>query len=241
MFAVSLFSGTAFIISQLKLKEPMLNLSVFKNKLFSLSIFCGFITFVTIFCNNIVMPFYLQDAMKFSSAYSGIILMVNPLVMSVVAPLSGTLSDKIGSEFLTFIGLIIVSLGTFLLSTLTLDCSILPIVIYLALTAFGMGLFQSPNNSLIMSTVKKTELGIAGSINALVRNIGMSCGIVIATNLLYSMMSVKLNTRITDFVPTRPDAFIFGMKIVYLTAAAICFFGALLTLLRLISAKKKAD
>ena len=60
-----------------------------------------------------------------------------------------------------------------------------------------MGLFQSPNNSLIMSTVPKDKLGIAGSVNGLIRNLGMVCGIALATALLYNRMSYKIGYRVT--------------------------------------------
>ena len=80
-------------------------------------------------------------------------------------------------------------------------------VFFIAVMSFGNGLFQSPNNSLIMSTVPKDKLGIAGSINALVRNIGMICGIVLSTTLLYNRMSYKIGYHVTNYVVGRNDAF----------------------------------
>lgn len=92
---------------------------------------------------------------------------------------------------------------------------------------------------MIMSTVPRDKLGVAGSMNALVRNMGMVCGIALATTLLYSMMSFKIGYRVTDYVPGRNDIFIYGMKAVYIAAAAISLAGALLTLLRLVRRKPK--
>jgi MFS family permease len=165
--------------------------------------------------------------------------MIYPLILTVVAPISGALSDKIGSEILTFIGLVLVSIGLLLMSTLNENSTILNLVLFTGTMSIGMGLFQSPNNSLIMSTVAKEQLGIAGSINALIRNLGMVCGIALATTLLYSRMSSKIGRRVTDYVPGRNDAFIYGMKTVYVTAAVICFVGTILTLLRLTRKKTK--
>lgn len=238
-FAVSVISFIVFIIVEKKKDNPLLQLQIFNNKLFSLSIFCAFITFVAIFCNNIILPFYLQDVMNYSPQHTGLILMVYPLLLTVAAPISGTLSDKIGSEILSFIGLLLISLGLFLMSILNTDSNTLIMIIFIAIMSIGMGLFQSPNNSLIMSTVPKEKLGIAGSINALVRNMGMVCGIALATTLLYTMMSLKIGERVTDYVPGRSDAFIYGMKAVYITAAVISLIGASLTLYRL--ARKKAE
>jgi drug resistance transporter, EmrB/QacA subfamily len=232
-FAVAIVSFIIFIIVEKKKENPLLHLEIFSNKLFSLSIFCAFITFVAIFCNNIILPFYLQDVMNYSPQHTGLILMVYPLLLTIAAPISGTLSDKIGSEILTFIGLMLISFGLFLMSTLNTDSNVLIMLVFIAIMSIGMGLFQSPNNSLIMSTVPKDKLGIAGSVNALVRNLGMVCGIALATTLLYTMMSFEIGERVIDYVPGRSDAFIYGMKIVYIAAAVISFIGALLTLYRL--------
>jgi MFS family permease len=176
--------------------------------------------------------------MNYTPQHTGLILMVFPLILTVVAPISGNLSDKIGSDILTFIGLVLISLGLVLMSTLNVDSTLLSMIIFIGTMSIGMGLFQSPNNSLIMSTVPKDKLGIAGSVNALVRNLGMVCGIALATTLLYSMMSSKIGYRVTNYVAGRNDAFIYGMKAVYIAAAIISLVGALLTFLKL--KRKKA-
>ena len=238
-FTVSIISFITFIKVEKKLEYPLLQLSIFKNKLFSLSIFCGFISFVAIFCSIIIQPFYLQDVLKFSPASTGLVLMIFPLILSVASPLSGHLSDKISSEILTFIGLVVTSLGLLLMSTLNEQSSLPSMVFFIGVMSMGNGLFQSPNNSLIMSTVPKDKLGIAGSVNALVRNLGMVCGIALATTILYNRMSYKIGYHVSDYVVGRNDAFIYGMKIVYITAAVICLIGAILTFIRLYKSKSK--
>ena len=240
-FLISIVSFIAFMFVEKKRKNPLLELKIFENKLFSLSIFCGFISFVAMFCSVIIQPFYLQDVLKYSPAFTGLVLMVSPLVLSVVAPISGYMSDKIGSEILTFIGLLITGLGLFLLSTLNEQRSLMSMVFYIVIMTIGNGLFQSPNNSLIMSTVPKDKLGIAGSINGLVRNLGMVCGIALSTELLYNRMSYKIGYRVTNYILGRNDAFIYGMRIVYIVAAIICLIGAILTFSRLRNSKVKLE
>ena len=232
-FFLAAVSFAVFLVVEKKRKDPMIQLDIFKNGLFSLSIFCGFISFVAMFCNNIILPFYLQDVMEFSPQKAGLIMMAYPLILMVVAPVSGHLSDKIGSEILTFIGLVFTSVGLFSMSFLNENSAVITMVSLIGIMSVGMGLFQSPNNSLIMSTVSRDKLGVAGSINALVRNVGMVCGIALATTLLYGMMSSRLGYRVTDYIPGRNDAFLYGMNIVYITASAICMLGAVLTFFRL--------
>ena len=238
-FIVAIVSFIAFILVERKRENPLIELDIFKNKLFSLSVFCAFITFVGLFCNSIIQPFYLQDVMAYSPEQAGLMMMIFPLILSVLAPVSGHVSDKIGSEMLTFIGLLLISLGLFLMSTLTEQSTLTTMVVFIVVISVGMGLFQSPNNSMIMSTVGRHQLGIAGSINALVRNMGMVGGIALATTLLYGSMSSELGYRVTDYVAGQNGAFINGMRIVYIIAAVICLFGAVLTLLRLMGKKSR--
>ena len=233
-FGVSLVSFMAFIAVESRKDHPLVDLSIFRNGLFSLSILCAFITFIAIFCNNIMLPFYLQDVLGYAPQHAGVMMMAYPIILMVVAPVSGHISDKMGSQVLTLVGLLMISAGLAMMATLGGVARPLSILLYIALMSVGMGLFQSPNNSLIMSTVPLNKLGIAGSISALVRNMGMVSGIALATTLLYSMMSLRVGYPVTDYLPGRSDAFLYGMRIVYLTAAAISLCGAGLTFVRMI-------
>jgi EmrB/QacA subfamily drug resistance transporter len=232
-FLIAVLSLIAFIIVEKKVKAPLLHLSIFENKLFSLSIFCGFISFIAISCPSIIQPFYLQDVLKLSPAVTGLFMIVYPLTLSIVAPISGYLSDKIGSEFLTFLGLVFTSLGLLLMSTLNEYSSLWTLTVFVIIMSIGNGLFQSPNNYLVMSTVPRNKLGVAGSVNALVRNLGMVFGISLSTTLLYYEMSRRIGYRVVNYVEGRDDIFVNGMSYVYITAAIICAIGALLTAFRL--------
>ena len=237
-FLISIICFITFVIVEKIEEHPLLQLYIFKNKLFSISIFCGFISFVAMFCSNIIQPFYLQDVQKLSPASAGFFMMIYPIILTVVAPASGHLSDKIGSEILTFFGLVFTSLGLLLMSSLGQHTPLWINGIYVAIMSIGNGLFQSPNNSLVMSAAPKDKLGIAGSVNALVRNLGMVVGVSLSTTILYSMMSYKIGHHIVSYVSGREDVFIYGMKYVYIVASLICLLGAILTALRLYKRRK---
>ncbi|AZS17302.1 MFS transporter [Paenibacillus lutimineralis] len=235
---VSVVVFIAFIWVQMHKQEPLLQLSLFKNPLFSLSILCGFLVFVANFCYNIIAPFYAQSILNLSPSQAGFLLMIFPIVMVIIAPISGTLSDKIGSELLTFIGLIVMVIAQFGLASLHNGSHIAFVSLWIAMLGLGSGIFQSPNNSLVMSKVPRTQLGIAGSINGLVRNIGMVVGITVATSTLFSVMSHKAGYRVTGLIPDRPDIFLTGMHVVFQTSATICLVAALLTGWRLWSSRR---
>ena len=238
-FITSIITFILFIVVEKKAEEPMLDLDIFKSKLFSISIFCAFISFVALFCLSMVNPFYLQYTLKYTPAFTGLLMMFYSVIISFTAPFSGSLSDKIGSEFLTFIGLVIMGIGLFLMTMLNVNTPIPLFLTFIVIIAFGAGLFQSPNTSLIMSTVSKDKLGIAGSVNALVRNLGMSIGTAMATSLLYNRMSHKAGYKVLTYIEGRDDIFIYGMRYVYITAGIFCIVGAVITFIRLHNSKIK--
>jgi EmrB/QacA subfamily drug resistance transporter len=228
----------AFIGVEKRISHPLLQLSLFKNSLFSLSILCGFLVFVANFCFNIIAPFYAQNMLELSPFYAGFLLMLFPICMVVISPLSGALSDKIGSEALTFAGLIVMVIAQFGLARLHDGSSVVLVGVWIAMLGIGSGLFQPPNNSLIMSKVPRTQLGSAGSVNSLVRNVGMVVGITLATTILFHEMSSKAGYRVTDLIPGQPAIFLSGMHLVFMTSSAICLVCAMLTGWRLVMMKK---
>lgn len=238
-FAVAAASGAAFYFTERRCAQPLLDLEIFRNLWFSISIFCAFTSFVALSCSNIILPFYLQNALAMSPGKASIYMTIYPLILALVAPLSGYASDRVGPEALTVAGLGLTSLGLFLMSFLRENPAQWMLVLFIGVMSLGNGLFQSPNNSLVMSMVPQDKLGVGGSVNALVRNLGMVVGIALSTSILYGGMSAKLGRRVTGYVPGRNDAFFFGMRLAYLTAAVICLVGAVITGVRLIRFRRK--
>ena len=228
-----------FIMVEKRMDDPLVPIGIFKNKMFSLNLFTMLTAFVAIGANNIIMPFYLQDARQFSPGMAGLLMTVIPLITAVMGPISGTMSDHIGSELPTMIGLIFTTVGLALMTMLGIDTTIAVIILFLAVIAVGSALFQSPNNSLVMGSVSRDELGLVGSLAGLVRNMGMSVGITAGTSLLYSRMSDMAGYRVTNYIPGQPDVFLYGLRSVYIMLAVVVFVGALLTIIRFVYARKQ--
>ena len=238
-FIISLTLFAIFIRVEKNSDNPMLDIKIFKNRLFSLSIFCGFTSFISIGAVNIILPFYYQDVLSLSPSTAGLMMTVSPIILAVVAPLSGYLSDKIGSEKISALGLSILSIGIISLVIFNVNTSLIVVGILVGLLSLGSGIFQSPNNSLIMSTVEKNELGIAGSINGLVRNLGTTTGIALSTSILYSRMSSKLGYKVSGYVDGRADVFVYAMRFVFIGIGVICLIGAILSVIRVVKKIKK--
>ena len=232
LLVIAVAFGAVFVRWEQRHDNAMIHLDIFKNKLYTVSVFCAFISFLAISGHNFIQPFYLQKVQMLSAAQTGMLMMAYSITMFVVAPFSGQLSDKIGSEILCFIGLCTVSVALFVLSTLGIGSPLWIFLIGSIMMSFGMAMFQSPNTSLIMSTVGPKLTGIAGSINGLARNLGSVFGISLSTVLLYNIMSSQLGFSVTDFVEGQELTFVTGMQWVYRFMAVVSLIGAVLTGLR---------
>ena len=233
LFILSIISITAFIFRERKAKNPLIDLTIFNNKNFSLGLICAMLIFSSNLFMNTLIPFYLQNTLKLSTFLSGIILMCVPIAMVIVAPISGSLSDKIGSEGLTFVGLLVVCISQILLVFISLNTNVTFLIFLTLLTGTGVALFQSPNNSIIMSSVESNHLGIAGSINSLARNWGMVTGLSLSTTILYSSMSKRAGYKVTSYIEGRHDLFLYGMHIAFLVSFILCFIAFIITGYRL--------
>lgn len=238
-YIIAIVGFTLFIISQKKISSPLLDFSIFQNHLFSKGLFTSFLLFTAISSYTILLPFYYEEVREISPGISGLLMIVFPIVVSITAPISGHLSDRIRRDLFPFIGLILSAIGFYLLSTLTLMTSIHLILFYLVILGIGNGLVQAPINTIVMSSVKKDKLGIAGSMNGLVRNLGMICGITLATSLLYDLMSRKLGYTVKGFIPGKGNIFVNSMDIINLISAIICLIGVFITLRIILKVNKK--
>jgi len=98
---------TAFIVIELRAKQPMIELSLFRNPSFSISLITGFITFISISGTLILMPFYLENVLGYQTREVGLLLAIIPIAMGIAAPISGSLSDRFGTRPISVIGLLI--------------------------------------------------------------------------------------------------------------------------------------
>lgn len=238
-FAACVAVFVLFILFERKSSQPIVDLSLFKNSLFTISIICVLIQFFAMSGISIIQPFYIEDVLKIDPGMTGLIMMSFPIVMGIMSPLSGYISDKVGAAKITLVGLVVMTVGLFLLSTMTAAEPVYKLVIFLCVVGFGAGVFSAPNTSLIMSTAPKEKLGIVGSVNAFTRNFGSVTGISLLTTLLYSLMSSKVGHKVDGFISGRPDVFVYGMQTVYGIGVAILCVSVLLTIIRLFQDKKQ--
>ena len=170
----------AFLVAEKRIAQPVLDLKIFKNRLFSVSVASHLLLYAATVAINFLMPFYLIGALGLSASRAGLIMITIPAFTLLLSPLSGRLSDKLGTLSLCTSGMALLSFGLFLLSRLELDTSIGIIVVYLIIIGVGMGIFVTPNTSAIMGAVPGGRISSASAMIGTLRHIGMSVGLAVA-------------------------------------------------------------
>ncbi|KRK36169.1 MFS transporter [Levilactobacillus parabrevis] len=240
LFAVAIVATVFFVRLELRIDNPILALHLFENKRFTISILCAFLIFVANFFFNVIAPFYLENARGMAANYAGYALMTFPIVQVVVAPIAGSISDRIGPEILTFIGLVLISVSQVGYMLATLATPLWVFMFFIGLVGFGNGVFMAPNNAIVMSSVPVRDLGVAGGVNALAREMGMVVGISIATTVLFSAMGHYAGHKVTAYLPAHPEVFISGMHVAFMVSLVICLVASVITGWQLFSRRARA-
>ena len=142
----------------------MLDLRLFKRRVFSLGVSAGFINFLGHSPMRFLMPFYLQAVLGFSPAQMGLILVPNAVAFIIIGPLAGRLSDRYGWRKFTTSGLLLSAAGLFILSRVTETSPLGLAMAGMIIQTLGMGMFQPANNSSILSTLEPARYGVVGGL-----------------------------------------------------------------------------
>lgn len=236
-FILSAILLILFIYIEQHVEEPILALSLFKNIGFTISIIALMLMYIIIYFNNVLLPFYIQDTLKFSPSHTGLLMSVLPVVNVFTAYLGGVLCDKYGAVFMSIRASIIFVVAELIFALMQPNHTLMLMLLGFVVFSIANGLFQ--NNPMVMENASKDQQGIAGSILALSRNIGFTLGLSISTSILYTAMSVKNGHKITTYPTGNDQLFVFGMHFTYMIAAII-MVGVTVMLLWLQRNKKQA-
>ena len=179
-FIVSLASLVLFVRTERRAQTPILNLALFRNRLFTLSNLSLFFITSTQSGITVLLPFYLQNLMNFTPTQMGWLLIGSSAVIVLLAPLAGWLSDRFGSRLLCTFGAAVIVLGQFLIGSFTLESSIFALVLPQVFIGLGWALFNSPNQSAIMSAVSRDQVGAASGMTVTTARVGGAIGIALA-------------------------------------------------------------
>jgi len=228
ILAVTGVSGlVAFTLLELKTRFPVFNIALFtRNRLFAFSNLAALINYATTFAITFLLSLYLQYVMELTPRDAGIILVTQPLTMSLVASYSGKLSDRHDPRILSSSGMGIIVGGLVMLTFLSGHSSFAYLIISLVVVGLGFGMFSSPNTNAIMGSVEKKFLGIASATVGTMRLTGQMFSMGIATMVLQLFIG---NEPLSAEVSSE---FITSMRTTLIIFAFLCTLGVFASLAR---------
>lgn len=234
-FIAALLFLCFFVWLELRAPEPMMDLHLFSIRIFAAANVSALLNFMSQFSITFLLPFYLDQVRHLNPAHAGLVLSISPFFILFVAPISGALSDRIGSRLLSSLGMAIISASMFWLSRMGVDTNLTAVVVGMAFFGLGAGLFQAPNNSAIMGSVPKNRLGIASGTLASMRNIGMVLGIALSGAVFSGRLPVygsELQELGYQGIALQACAFTKAMNDAFLAGAALAALGVITSLVR---------
>ena len=228
--AIGLFT---FIFLESRVRQPMVDLSLFRNLLFDLNLLMGLLVFL-VMAGLFIMPFFLELVQGYSPIVVGLLLMVQPIAMGSISPLSGRLSDRFGSRGISLIGLVLITAGALSLSTLRAGISPVGFAARVLLLGLGMGFFSSPNNSAIMGAVPRERLGIASGLLSLSRTLGSTTGLPLIGAIFTTQVLLFGHLPPTaDLTTAGSPALVAGLQGTFRTAAMFILASTLIAVVAL--------
>ena len=237
--AMLLFAGLlgAFIRWELHVGTPMMDLRLFKRKLFALGVSASFVSFLGNGSVRFLMPFYLQSVLRYTPGQIGLIFVPSALAMVVTGPLSGRLSDRYGWRIFNIGGLLVSVTGLYLLSALNEASSLGLVMAGLIIQTTGTGIFNPPNNSSILSAVEPSRYGVVSGFLSLVRNSANVTSTALATAIVTATMA-SMGFPATLGAVSEADAagifgaFTSGIRLAFLIMGSVLFLGIAASMLK---------
>lgn len=231
LLALSSASLALLIYLEFRVPQPLLSPELFRNKTFSFANLSAMLNYISQYIIFFLTPFYLQRILHLSSSDAGAVMTAFPLAFLLLSPVSGALSDRIGTRILASLGSSLCAVSLILMSQLGGSASALDIVLRLLLFGLGVGIFQPPNNSAIMGSAPKTHMGVASGVLATLRNVGMAFGVSVSVVIL--RISAPAEALYKPYLEgLEADLFLLGLRKSYLVGAILAGISALTSLIQ---------
>lgn len=234
LLAAAVLAALLFVRQEHRCPAPLLDRRLFRDRLFAWATISLVLSFLAAFAVAFLLPFYLEQLRGDSPARTGLLLTPFPLVVAVVAPVSGRLADRIGTRWLASAGMALLCLGLMCLALLDEQTGLWGVIWPQLIAALGQGLFQSPNNSAIMGAVPADRRGAAAGMLATGRTMGQAISVAIAGAVFGTLGAADAGRALIDrpHDPALSAMFVAGYRAALLVCAAIAALGIVTSLLR---------
>jgi EmrB/QacA subfamily drug resistance transporter len=225
-------SLAVFVINESRHKAPLLDLSIFRYRMFVLPSICMMLFFVANLMISILGPFYFEGVRGYTPSEVGLIYLIVPAIMVIGAPVIGWIYDKHQFRYLAALGMMIMAISMILLGYLTGSLDSDPRMMLIAFVFLGIGgaFFQSPNNTETMRSLPRDKINIASSFTATIRNLGMALGVSFSGILVsLQLTQAGYNGSILGAGPVLLSA---TVSRVMMLAGILCIIGTIVSIYR---------
>jgi len=209
-----------FVAVERRAASPLIRLAMFRDRTLSASLAMSMLVSTVMMATLVVGPFYLSQALGLDAARVGLVLSVGPLVVALSGVPAGRIADRYGARRMTMAGLAAMAAGSFILALLPTALGIPGYLAPLIVITAGYAVFQTANNTAVMSDVSADQRGVISGLLNLSRNLGLVTG----ASLMGAVFALASGAR--DVTTAHPLAVAAGMQVTFLVAA-ILIVGAL--------------
>jgi EmrB/QacA subfamily drug resistance transporter len=231
--------GAVFV--ERRAPRPIVDLALFRDRMLASTLGSMTLAMLALFAVSFMLPFYFEELRGFSVEKSGLLLTPLPLTIAVVAPVSGSLADRIGSRWLAAGGLAVACLGLLFLARLGAGSPLGAVIGCLVLTGVGQGMFQTPNARALMNAVPPGKHGEASGLLATGRVVGQSLSVALAGAIFAGLGGASAGRALAATlagavapgdIAILQQTFLTGFKAALMVCAAVAAAGLLATLIR---------
>ena len=225
--------GLGLIAVERSAIQPMIDLALFRIRAFAAGLASAVVAFAGLFTATFLLPFLLQQGSGFSPIEAGVLMTPVPITMAIVAPFSGSASDRFGPRALASTGMAIMAVALLSLTQLPVDFTLPDLVWRLVLLGLGQGLFMSPNSSAVIGSVSRVRIGTASGILAQMRVVGQALGIALSAAIVATRLPVHMAAGGTGAPAAQASAALAAaIHDAFVVAAVICCIGIVTSLVR---------
>jgi EmrB/QacA subfamily drug resistance transporter len=226
------------VVHEAKNAAPIIQLGLFRSAVFRSALASLVLSFLALFAVAFLTPFYLEQLRRLSTEQSGLLMIAYPLMIALLAPFTGALSDRIGSRTLAPVGLGVAALALVLLGNVGSTTSLVWVAGCLALGGIAQALFQPANNSALLGAAPPDQQGVAGGMLATGRVLGQSLSIALSGAVFAAFGGADAGRALMTTAPHAPleprlvATFLAGYRAALWVSAGCALLGALIALRR---------
>ena len=187
----------AFVFMEFKSSAPLLPVKfILKNRVLTFALLASLFHYLSSFSYTLLLSMHLQLIMSYSAAMTGLMLIIQPLLMVVFSSLAGKLTHKFGPQYITITGMLLCTAGILVLLALDPNSSLTLIFVSQVLCGTGFGLFSAPNTIIVMSSVQPQYYALASAVQSISRTVGQAMSTAILTALLHYAINAEVGTTL---------------------------------------------